>query len=202
MVRPVLVALILAGIAVPCRAANFCTRCLRFVVARIPSRRDPATLSLSGELERNRSELDVELREGDISRADHDAERARLSQIEGEARTRARAEGGTLSALEEKDFIRRIGEGHAGPHCDPQVVAQEVNRLRALLDQKLAGGMITRDQHEVMNNHLAWIDRETRSAATGPDGVLSGDRENQTLRELELARDSIERNFLPADLKR
>jgi len=178
---------------------------------------------LNSQIARARDQVDYEYDDGDISRAEHNAEIHRLSEITKAARTAAKANGGSLTGDQEDAFMRQLrGEeapaersygrnGNSGledrgrPEEESPVVASgrslqkvggEISRLRALLDKKLADGDITKAQHDGMNHYLDQIDQHVHSDASSNGGTLTLDQESAALQQLQRAEGSITQNFI------
>jgi len=171
--------------------------------------------SVNDQIARAREEIQYEFDDGDITRADRDAETHRLSEIAKEARAQAKANGGYLTGNQENALLRQLrGEPVSEskrqepqnskepqnpvdqPHRDLKTVNEEIIRLRTLLDKKLAHGDITKGQHDKMNEYLARIDQKVQSDAAANGGTLTLDQENAVLEQLERVSDSINKDFV------
>ena len=169
---------------------------------------------LNRQIARARDQVDYEYEDGDISRAEHNAEIHRLSLITKHAHAAAKANCGYLTRDQEEAFLRQV-RGEEPPMEDYnggritasevpvvpsgrtlQKVNGEITRLRALLDKKLADGDITKAQRDGMNNFLDRIDQHVHSDAASNGGTLTADQEGSALQQLRRANDSINQNFV------
>jgi hypothetical protein len=166
---------------------------------------------LKKQIDMARDQVDFALEDGDVSRAQHDAEMRHLEEIEAEAHAEAKAGGGTITGDQERDLLRQIRGGERAEAASPPPQNQSLNlhlednlrmvndrmtRLHSLLDNKQATGDITKVQHDGMSGYLARIEKQARSDAEANGGSLARDQESAILEQLQRAEDAIARNFI------
>jgi hypothetical protein len=162
---------------------------------------------LDTQIARARDRVEYEYEDGDITRAERDAELDRLVGIKKEARAEAKVNGGTLTGDQERELLQLLRSGgtvsgssapRAPENSDRGLkkVNDEVSRLQGLLDKKLAAGDITKAQHDGMRDYLDRTEKQVQSDAAANDGTLTPDQENTVLQQLQRASDSLTKNFV------
>jgi len=166
---------------------------------------------LNDHIARARDFVDYEYSDGDISKAEHNAEIHRLYLIERTARSEAKINGGYLTTEQQNDLLLQLHSGAqpvetpSAPESRTSIVNSRngiqptINRiaqLRKLLDKKLADADITKAQHDGMAAYLDRIDKQVRSDASANEGRLTPDQESAVRQQLQRAEDSITKNFV------
>jgi hypothetical protein len=173
------------------------------------SRYDPKTID--DKIAERRAFLDFQLADGDITRAQRDEGIRQLETIGKQAHAEADANGGYLSADQAKALLKEIQGGRGpvfmprpesrpspggGARRDLTAVTDLALELRALLDQKLKDGDITKKQHDQEIEYLARIEKQARADADDAGGRLTAAQENDFVQQLHRAYYAINHNLI------
>ena len=162
---------------------------------------------LNAQIARARDRVEYDFQDGDITRAERDAEFNRLVGIKKEARAEAKMNGGAITGDQERELLQLLRSGgtvsgssapRAPENSDRGLkkVNDEISRIRGLLDKKLASGDITKAQHDGMRDYLARTEKQVQSDAASNDGMLTPDQEATVLQQLQRASGSLSKNFV------